>query len=376
MERFDAIVIGAGMAGSAAAWRLSRTRRVLVLEQFGFLHAAGSSHGASRIFRYAYDDLRYVELAMDAHDGWRELARDCGEELLRETGGIDVAHENTHENHAGLDRLAHALDAAGAGFTWLDAKDVARRFAPYRIARGGRAVYQADAGIVPATRAVAAMLRVAVANGAELRSEEPVTDLRPAEHGVEVRTPSGSYGADTAIVCAGPWLGTLAADLALPLTVVQQQVLYLAVGSATGLAGVGMPVFVDHDTEVYGFPLFERPDAIKVARHAGGNRLAGPGGKTDDLDRELAAEAVRTTQRLIDGIGDRIVRHVTCLYTRTPDDHFVIDRHPMHPSILLAGGFSGHGFKFAPAVGRILADLATEGVTHHDIRRFRVDRFG
>lgn len=376
MRSFDGIVIGSGVMGAAAAMHLARRGSVLLLEQFDFLHERGSSHGGSRIFRHACEDEHHVRLAMAADAAWTDLEADSGERLLVRTGGIDIGNASGGE----LDAVEAALRACGRPVERLAPADAMRRFPAFALGEDASVLYQPDAGILAATRALATMLAQAAGDGATLRAKEPVVEIRPAAGSVEVVTECGRYDAASVVVAAGAWLGRLTAELGLPLRIEQQQVLYLRVGDdPRPFARPRMPVFIDRREGrgggVYGFPTFERPDAVKVSDHSGAPTIT-----LDErrfaLDEARTEATVAAARRLLPGLAGDVVDGVTCLYTKTPDERFVLDRHPEHPAIVLAGGGSGHAFKFGPLLGEIAADLATEGRTRHDVAPFAVTRFG
>lgn len=375
MQRFDTIVIGAGVIGAATAWRLAGRGRTLLLEQHAFLHAAGSSHGGSRIFRHAYEDRDHVRLAVAADALWGELEAVTGERLLHRCGGLDLGTAGRGE----IDPIEDALRAEGRPVERLDGAAVRARFPAFGVGEDVEALYQPDAAIVPATRAVAALLRAAATEGVVLRDREPASAIAATADGVEVTTPAARYGAERLVVAAGPWLAGVVPELALPLRVEQQQVLYLRVGAdARAYAPGRMPVFIDRRGGIYGFPLFERPDAVKVSDHEGAPTIRLQD-RTDRLDPERAAATVAAARRLLPGLDGAVVDGQTCLYTKTPDERFVLDRHPAHPRVVLAGGGSGHAFKFGPVLGDIAADLAlgegtVERATRHPIGGFSVAR--
>ena len=352
MERFDAIVIGAGVAGAAAAASLARRGRVLVLEQFDFLHERGSSHGGSRIFRHAYEDPRYVRLAQAAEQRWRALEARSGERLLLRTGGLDLGTVGEGER----DPIEAALGAAGSPVERLTADEVRRRFPAYVLGDDREALFSPDAGILAATRAVATLLRDAAAEGAELMERMPVTDLALHDDGVEVATPAGRFSAERLVVAAGAWTDRLLTDLGVPLRVEQQQVLYLRVRDGRLHAPERMPVFIDRRGGIYGFPLFERPHALKVSDHEGAPTVL-VGERTFDVDANRAADTARRAADLLPGVTTDVVAAQTCLYTKTPDEHFVLDRLPGHPYAVVMAGFSGHGFKFGAVLGDVAAAL-------------------
>ena len=356
MQRFDTIVIGAGVMGAAAAWRLARRGRTLLLEQHAFLHESGSSHGGSRIFRHAYEDREHVRLAVAADALWGELEAVTGERLLHRCGGLDMGTAGGGE----IDAIEAALRAEERPVERLDGAAVRARFPAFGVGDDVEALYQPDAAIVPATRAVAALLRAAAAEGAELRDREPVRVIDATRDGVEVDTPVARYAAKHVVVAAGPWLAGLLPELGLPLRIEQQQVLYLRVGSdARAFVPGRLPLFIDRRGGIYGFPLFERPDAIKVSDHRGAPTIRLEA-RSAEIDRDRAAATVAAARRLLPGLTGELVGGQSCLYTKTPDERFVIDRHPDRPRVVLAGGGSGHAFKFGPLLGEIAASLARD----------------
>ena len=379
MERYDAIVLGAGVIGSAAAYALAaRGQRTLLLERHAFGHDRGSSHGASRIFRHAYEDLDHVRLAVATDDVWTALEAATGERLLQRTGGLDLGLVGGGE----LDPIEAALRAVGSEVERLSAAEVRARFPAFAPDDDVEALYQPSAGIVPASRAVAVLQRAAAVAGAELRDREPATEVRLTAQGVEVVTEHGRVGADRLVVAAGAWLADVLPDLALPLHVERQQVLYVAVGAdARAFAPERMPLFIARGTGrdqaggIYGFPLYDVPNAIKISDHQGAPRIR-LDERTDELHEDRAAATIAAARRLLPGLTGRLTRYETCLYTKTPDERFVLDRHPRYPHVVVAGGGSGHAFKFGPLLGSIAADLALDGATAHGIQPFALARFG
>jgi sarcosine oxidase len=371
VERYAAIVLGAGVLGASAALHLAPRGRTLVLERHAFLHERGSSHGGSRIFRHAYEDADHVRLAIAADAAWLALERSSGERLLHRTGGLDLGVAGG----GGLDAIEAALRGEGRPVERLTGGEVRERFPAFAVGDDVEALYQPDAGILPATRAVAALLRTAAAAGAELRDREGAAVVHPTSAGVEVVTEAGRYAADRLVVAAGAWTAELLPELALPLRVERQQVLYLRVGAdARAFAPQRMPVFIDRRGGTYGFPLFERPNAVKVSDHEGAPTIE-LAARSFEIDRDRAASTVAAARALLPGLSADVVDAQTCLYTKTPDERFVLDRHPDHPHVVVAGGGSGHAFKFGPVLGEAAADLVTLGRTAHDVRAFALPRF-
>ena len=371
MQRYDVIVIGAGIAGSSAAYELARDSRVLVLEQHRFLHALGSSHGGSRIFRYAYPERQYVEMALASERGWHELEDVVDDRLLTRTGGLDIGRAGSDE----LVGIESALEAAGQTVERLAPREVAARYPAFALADDEVALYQPDAGVLAPTRSVNAFLRAAAQRGAELRDEEPVVAVDLAGGGARVRTTNGEYLADRLVITAGPWLGSLLADLNLPLTVEQQQVLYVCTSRSVDFAPARMPIFINHDVRnaIYGFPLFDDPVAIKISDHMGAPKIRLEE-RGSELMQERAEETIRRARRLMPALTGDMRAFQLCLYTKTPDEHFILDRHPEHPQVVIGGGFSGHGFKFGPALGQVLRELSLGENPSFDLSLFKLQR--
>jgi sarcosine oxidase len=377
MNGFDVIVIGLGGMGGAAAFHLAaRGQRVLGLERFGPAHDRGSSHGDSRVTRQAYfEDPAYVPLLLRAHDLWAALANDSGRDVITLTGGVMIGPP-TSTTVAGSRRSAEEWNLP---HEVLDAGDIRRRFPTLAPGPDDIALYEANAGFVRPEETVRAHLDLAGRHGADLRFEEPVRSWEARGDGVRVVTGKGTYTAGHLVVCPGAWAPELLADLGVTFTI-ERQVLYWF--APTG--GVGPfrperhPIYVWEDaagSQFYGFPAIDGPDdGVKVAFFRGGRTCT-----ADTIDRvvapaEVEAMAAQVRGRIPDLPG-RFVRAATCMYTNTPDEHFVIAPHPAHEHVTVACGFSGHGFKFVPVVGEILADLATTGTTRHPIALFAPDRF-
>lgn len=360
MQRFDAIVIGMGVMGAAAAYSLTRRgARVLGLEQFHVAHNRGSSHGRTRICRRAYfEHPQYVPLATRAYGLWDALAAAAGETLFDRCGlilsglpeGVVVSGVKCAAAEYGLDIQTLSASAAAA------------RFAGFEFPASHEVLYEADAGLLHAERCVEAFVRLARLGGAEIRERESVRSWQADGQGVHVEAERAAYAADALVLAAGAWSTRLLASLGLPLRVLRKVQLWFANRDVRYRRERGCPVygFEIGDRFFYGFPEVDAGE-VKVAEHTGEDAASGP----DELDRSLRpgdADAVRAfVAAHLPGVGADIVRHAVCMYTMTPDGHFVIDRHPRHERVWLACGFSGHGFKFAPVVGEMLADALERG---------------
>lgn len=368
-RRVQTLVVGAGVIGAAAAWQAAQRGSTLLLEQHSFLHDLGSSHGGSRIFRHAYEDRPHVRLAVQADALWLELEALTGERLLHRRGGLDIGRSEE------LEAIVAALGAEGRPFERLSPDEAAERFPAVALPEGSEALFSPDAAIVPATRAVATLLRAAASAGAELIDRAPLRGWRALQGGVEVESEQGRIVAERMILAPGPWLPRLVPELQLPIHIEQQQVLYLRVGAAARhFTAERLPLFVDRGGGIYGFPIFERPDAIKVS-----DRQGAP---TIDLDArsfepwpERAEVTIAAAKRLFPTLEASLLASQMCLYTKTRDELFVLDRHPDAAQVVIAGGGSGHAFKFGPTLGRLAAELAWGEPPSADLGMFALSRW-
>jgi sarcosine oxidase len=345
VAEFDAVVVGAGAMGSAAAWWLAREgRSVALLERFEAGHARGSSHGPSRIFRLAYGEPFYVGLAQRALPLWRELEDDAGEALLTTTGGVD------HGPPASVGVAVDALRSAGAAYETLSAEEAAERWPAMRF--GEAVLFQPDAGRCHADATVRALQRRAAELGAHTRFEAGPVTIEASATGVVARTKTGEeYRAPIGVVACGPWAPSALAGLVTlpPLTVTREQVFYFTPRDSD----VVWPSFIHHRTPfVYGLDTPGR--GVKVAEHHTG-AVTDPDERSFDVDTEGQTRVSRYIEEWFPGLHPEPAGAETCLYTTTPTEDFVIDR--VGP-LVVAAGFSGHGFKFVPLIGRLLADLA------------------
>ena len=351
----DLIVVGAGLAGSAAAWAASaRGMSVVVLEAFAPGHRRGSSHGSARIFRRAYPDPLYVRLTGHAGERWRQLEAEAGESLLHQTGGLDFgALRDPEQLHA-------VLTSCGVPASLHSPDEAAERWPFISFAGVGQVMFHAEAGVLDPDRAMAAMLRLAAARGADIRFDTPVTRLaaNPDGDGALVHTDSGTFAAPVVAIAAGAWLSPLAAGLVrLPaLTVIQQQVFHFAPLRESATA---WPIFIFQDEidDCYGLPGGRDgrvPGAIKLGEHYDG-KITTAADRDYAVDPAARARTIAFAERRLPGLAGDPVNEVTCLYTSTANEDFILDR---TGPFVIASACSGHGAKFAPLLGEIIADLA------------------
>lgn len=360
-ERADVIVVGGGTMGTAAGWALARQgRKVIVLEQFGHVHGFGSHGGRTRIFRHAYaEGSRYVPWTIGADRLWSEVQERSPERFMFRVGCLDISGP-------GFPRARQAHDSAaryGLRHEWLTGGDLTSRWPAWTIPADREVCYDPDAGFldVPlALRALAMEMRQA---GGSLRTGEPVLGWSANPSGVEVTTANGTIAAASLILAAGAWSGGILSDLDIPLTVLRKPVFWFEIdpAHAENVQPENFPVFISDDEagEFYGVPEYGQP-GLKVGMHSGGAPV-----NPDAIDRTTTPEDYEHdlapfVRRNIAGATGRTLDSTVCMYTMTPDHDFVIDRHPAHDRVVFATGFSGHGFKFAPVIGQVLAGLATD----------------
>lgn len=358
---FDAIVVGLGGIGSAAAWRLAASPgspRVLALEQFELGHDRGASQDQSRITRLSYHRREYVELAIEAQAAWREVEAAAGRQVLTMTGGLDLAPPNAAES---IDDYADAMTAAGVGFEWLDDVEVARRWPAWRLEPDTRAIFQADAGIADPEQGNAAHQALARHAGAEILEQARVAAIADHDGELKVTLDDGrAFTTGSVVICADAWTNDLLGPLGhpLPLTVTREQVTWFEPEDAAAFAPERFPIWIWLDQpSFYGFPA-HAGRGPKVGQDVGG-RATTATTRTFDLDIDCLDRVETFLTRHLPGALGRRAGTKTCLYTLTPDRDFVLDRVPDHPGIVVALG-AAHGYKFAALFGRLLADLARD----------------
>ena len=373
-KSYDAIVVGLGAMGSAALCHLARrNRKVLGLERFDIPHDRGSSHGVTRIIRLAYyEHPSYVPLLRRAYELWHDLEQSAGMQLLYTTGSID-AGPATSGIVEGSQRscVLHDLD-----HEVLTAGELGKRYPGYRLPAEYVAVVQPQGGFLLPDLCISSYIIRAQAAGAEVHAREQVLEWEPTASGVRVTTSRGVYGAGTLILSTGAWMGKTVPVLGRLLAPERQVLAWMQPLKPELFRPGAFPVFnlLTPDGRFYGFPVFGIP-GFKVGRyHHRGERV-----DPDHLDRECHPEdeqLLRTfVERYFPDAAGPTTAMSTCMFTNTPDGHFILDALPSHPQVIVASPCSGHGFKFASVIGEILADLALNGETPHDISLHRLARF-
>ena len=381
---YDAIILGAGGVGSAAMWQLARRGlRVLGIDRFDPPHGEGSSHGQTRIIRQAYfEHADYVPLLLESYRLWEELEERTGQRLKIETGLLEVGPRE------GI-VVPGVLSAAcqhGLAVEELTAAGVESRWPAFRVPNQVSSfeligVFEPRAGYLKVEDCVAACLAEAKRHGAELLPKVEVRDWQ-TDDDILVHTSAGDFRANRLVITAGAWSGPLLHNLGVPLEVRRKPLMWYepsdaatATASLTSAAN-GFPCFLFELPSgiFYGFPAVDER-GLKAAEHSGGSPLADPLA----VDRALhAGDHLLVDQFLqshIPSVRTPCRDHAVCLYTMSPDEHFIVDRHPADPRVVFAAGLSGHGFKFTPVLGSILADLAIDGLTSLPSRFLSIGRF-
>lgn len=380
-RHYDVIVIGVGSMGSAACWHLARRgQKVLGLEQFDIPHQHGSHAGQSRIIRKAYfEHPDYVPLLLRAYENWRSFEKETGSQLYYRTG-IAYFGRKDNENIAGVRNSARLHNIRIASWSAAEARE---QYPSFRVPADFDVIFEPDAGFITPERAVASFAREASKNGAVIKSKTPVLEWRREGGRVVVVTPGDEYTSDKLVITAGAWSSRVIPQLKITLRITRQLLAWVSPPRPEEFSLNSFPCWFVEDPRVgtfYGFPLlrdgrFDGPIGLKLAHHYPGVPCG-----ADEVDGDIPPSEEEKLKRFlktyVPSAGDHIVEIRKCLYTSSDDGHFVIDHLPgADRRVVLACGFSGHGFKFVPAIGEILADLAVDGATKLPIDFLRLARF-
>lgn len=372
-ELFDCIVLGVGGFGSGAFYHLAkRGQRLLGIERFGIAHDRGSSHGETRIIRKAYiEHPDYVPLVLRAYELWDELESETNQTLYQTSGLIVAGRANSNA----ILGTKLAAEQHRLPIDEIELSAARRRFSGFRFDDDFAVMFDTDAGYLFVEDCVRAHIDQAVAYGASLKTDERVVDWESNGHSVRVRTDRGSYEADRLVVTAGAWSNQLLAELGIRLQVVRKPLFWHEVTSPIYDAADGAPTFYYEipTGDFYGFPSLDGR-RIKLAEHTGGRDVPDP----LHVDRTICDDDTTPVGDFLEaympGVRREPLAHSVCMYTNTPDHHFIVDRHPRYENVVVGAGFSGHGFKFTSVLGEALADLAIEGRTDLPIEFLSIDR--
>lgn len=370
---YEVIIVGLGAMGSAAAYHLAqRGVRVLGLDQFHPPHNFGSSHGLTRIIREAYfEDPLYVPLVQRAYELWADLEKPSGIQLLLKTGGLmigpsELALVSGASRSAEQHNLPHEI---------LNSTNLSQKFPLFKVDDDPMAVWEPRAGILFPERAIRTHLDLAASHSAQLRFNEPVRNWEPAGKGVRVVTDANSYTAKHLVLSPGAWMNGLLPVLKLPLTV-ERQVLYWFKPAlhAEMFRPDQFPIFIrqyDRDRFFYGFP--DLGDGVKVAFHHQGGKID-PDSLSQAVEQKEIEEIRRVLNKYLPDANGELLSTAVCMYTNTPDEHFILDHHPKFPQIVLASPCSGHGFKFSPVIGELIAGMIEGKAPRFNLGLFKIAR--
>lgn len=374
MTHYDAIVLGTGGVGSAAAFHLARRGgRVLGLDRFPGGHDRGSSHGQTRIIRQAYfEHADYVPLLRRAYELWAELESLADEKLFHRVGLLQIGPPDGYV----IDGVLRAANQHGLTVDELTAAESQVRFPGFHVPDGMVGVFEPTAGYLRVERCVLAHLAAATQHGAELRTGVTVQSWSANDGNVAVTTDQGSFTADKLVITAGAWAPQLLTDLGIKMTV-RRKHLHWFESQSSVYRGPQAPTFfyeMPHGL-FYGFPAIDEL-GVKVAEHSGGETVTDPLTDPRPLDERDLSRVRDFASEQLPAIGKpvRHTRHEVCFYTMSPDEQFLIDTHPCHKNVVFSAGLSGHGFKFTSVLGEVMADLALAGTTSLPVGFLGIER--
>jgi len=377
MTPWDVIVIGAGIEGSATAYQLALMgRKTLQLEQFTLPHSRGSSHGHSRITRKAYPEEFYARMMLEAYQTWADLEKSVGKKLYTQAGCVHIDKIGSKE----MSDVEKSLASINCRALCLDAAGLSKRYPAMQFDSSYAAVVDPDGGILAADKCLSSFQSEFRRLGGVLQDSEPVLRITPSSSLVTVQTTKDTYTANSVVIAAGSWTNKLIDPLGLhlPLRVQRVVVFYWKALQKGFEVADGFPTFIvpdGPDREMWGLPVFEYPGFVKIAYHGGHEIDSAQRDIYDTKDTQYLDYAVNFVRTHLKGLEPRPSIMETCIYSCTPDNNFILDRHPKFKNIIIGAGFSGHGFKLSPVVGKVLAELATFKKPSYCLDPFAISRF-
>lgn len=373
-SHFDVIVVGTGSMGMAACYFLAKQGyKTLGVDSFDPPHSNGSHHGDTRIIRYAYgEDRRYVPLVLRAKELWDELEIEAGTKLFHQTGMLSLGVPGSKF----IEEVIASAKEFSLPLEIMTGTEIRQRWSGITVPDDYVGCYESSSGVLMSEECVRSYRQLALEQGAALWNNSPVTNLQIFQTGVSIETKAGlSATADKLIVCAGAWSGKLLRDLQLPLAPTRKVVGWFEAEQSLFDFSHFPPIFLhESDRQYYAFPCFD-DNGLKAGRHDLGQVL-----DPDTIDRtfgvypEDEADIRNFLEKYMPNAAGKLRRGTVCLYTRTPDEHFIIDRHPEFAHVAIAAGFSGHGFKFSSAVGEVLGSLVLDKRVDLDLSLFSITR--
>ncbi|MEH7308012.1 N-methyl-L-tryptophan oxidase [Neobacillus drentensis] len=375
-KHYDVVIVGAGSMGMAAGYYLSKLGiRSLLIDANDPPHNFGSHHGDTRIIRHAYGEgKQYVPLALGAQELWRELERESGMKLFSPTGVLCVGEEGSPF----IEEVIKSAKEFSLPQEILSSGDINARWPGFSLPDGLVGCLEKNSGVLFSEECLRAYRRLGLANGMTLVPNTKVEKIEKFAKGAIVHTKHEQYSADYVVVCSGAWSGKIleGTGIDIPLQPTRKTVSWFECDERLYDSSCFPAFSIDLGNEhYYGFPSMSG-SGVKVGRHDGGEKV-----DPDHFNREYGVgssdeeECRRFTKEYLPKANGRLIKGKSCLYTLTPDEHFIIDRHPAFSNVMIAAGFSGHGFKFASIIGKIICDFVTEGQTNYDISMFSLQRF-
>ncbi|OLS21111.1 MAG: Monomeric sarcosine oxidase [Candidatus Heimdallarchaeota archaeon LC_2] len=374
MKHFDVIVIGAGAMGSATTYYLAKSgKKVLLLEQFEFLHPKGSSHGESRIIRRAYPEKHFADLMLHAYDLWNELERETMREIIKKTGGLDMGHKDNKD----LNSLEEACKSLDINYEKLDAENLRIRFPNLIVPEDYAGIYQSDAGIINATQAVSMFQELARGYNAQLVDYSKVERINTENSKIEITANQIIYTASKLIITSGAWINSIlaliGAKIQLDVDIWKMTIAYWKVLDEVNFTPPKFPIFINWGDEAYyGFPIAERENYIKIGPHYKSEIIQDVENKSLEPNQQVAEKLSNYVSTRFRNIESKPIDLQSCLYTMTSDENFIVDFHPDNPNIIIGAGFSGHGFKFTPLIGKMISQMVIYGETNYDRSQFGI----
>ncbi|XP_033626998.1 peroxisomal sarcosine oxidase-like [Asterias rubens] len=374
MVEWDCVVVGAGIEGSSTAYQLAlKGCKTLLIEQFPLGHSRGSSHGHSRITRYAYVQKHFSEMMPECFRIWAQLERDSNTKLYRREGLL-VIDEPPYSN---LNKVKGALDSINHKYTALTSSEICRKYPGVSVAPDTKGIIEHDGGILLADSCLRAMQTQFLKHGGTIRDSEKVLQVIPGDI-VTIVTNKGRHQAKNVVLTPGPWASKLLRPLGLdpPLKVWRLDVCYWQ----EKIPGQfdNFPVFIAYGTgnHCYALPSEEYPGLVKVCDHTEHELIDPDARDAPSSDHQLREALIKKfIQKFFPGLHDTPAIVERCIYSFTPDESFYLDTHPNYPNIVIGCGFSGHGFKLSPVVGKVLSELVTGTKPSYDLSMFRLSRF-
>lgn len=373
MDDYDVVIIGAGAMGSATAYYLAKAgKKVLLAEQFEFLHKKGSSHGDSRIIRKTYVSKHFSNMMDQAYLLWEEVQKEAGKSVIRKTGGLDFGPEDNEYLRDTLD----ICQKQGFNYEKLDTHELRVRYPMLQIPDGYIGIYQPDAGIIHAKNAVAMFQELATNHGAILQDHAKVISIDNSKNKILLDLKGEQIRTDKLIITAGGWLKYILKKININLDITVWKLSYGYYQVKDISTYENFPIFICMENKIfYGFPINERSNSMKIGPHYTIETFEDADQRDFNPNPKLINQVNQFVKNRFLGIDDTPIETDTCLYTMTETEDFILDTLPSDKRIIIAGGFSGHGFKFTPLIGKIVSQLALEDEVEIDLRPFKISKF-